>query len=689
MKKILLMLFIIFLIAGGDFLVGKGKKDNPLPGKYRKWLDLVTYIITREERGTFLKLTNDRDRDVFISLFWNLRDPTPGTEKNEFKEEHLRRFQYANKYFKYGSPREGWKTDMGRIYIILGAPSGIDRYEMDNVVVPAQIWSFYGKSRPGLPANFWVVFWKKDSMGEYKIYEPASDGPRSLLRQTRDTAKLDPMDIEANYQAILDEHPALARASLTLIPDEIARDFRPSLRSQQLLGKVMELPRKQINDAYATDFLKYKGKVSVDYSINYIDARHKVLVIKDVGTGLHFVHFAIRPQKVSAQSLAFGKDNEYFFNFNLVVSLYKGDQPIFEYRKKFPFSGTRDEILRKFSNSLIISDFFPAAAGDYRLAALLQNRVNKEFTYIDTKISIPPASLSKPLISGLVMAKEVKKLSRQAFLPFKFRDMEVTPDPRNEFGSKDKIAVIFNLERGSYTKPMKGVMEVKDIFDPGKYRKEYPFATAADEKIQVITRELEPMSPGYYSIAVRLLAPGGALLAEAKEKFTISIRAHIAETTHVFKITPPGNRFLYYHILGIQYMRLNNLDKAELFLNKAFHLRPDYPKVITDFCHLMLKKKRPAKVLEIVENLKNREKQQFDYYALRGKAFFQEGKYKDAIENLSKANRIYDSDVSVLNFLGFSYLQTGNKEEARKLFTASLRLDDRQKNIAAILKKME
>ncbi|MCP5053677.1 MAG: GWxTD domain-containing protein, partial [bacterium] len=166
----------------------------PLAPKYRQWLEMVTYIITKDETSTFLKLTNDRDRELLISLFWNLRDPTPGTEKNEFKEEHIRRFQYANKYFKYGTTRQGWQTDMGRIYIILGAPAGKDKYIMDDTVLPTQIWSYYGKKRPGLPAAFRVVFWQAHGMGEFKIYDPSADGPYALLKKTRKVTELDPLN---------------------------------------------------------------------------------------------------------------------------------------------------------------------------------------------------------------------------------------------------------------------------------------------------------------------------------------------------------------------------------------------------------------------------------------------------------------------------------------------------------------
>lgn len=690
MKKNLLILILILLISQGYLLDGKEKKNDSLAPKYRQWLELVTYIITKDETATFQRLTNDRDRELFISLFWNLRDPTPGTEKNEFKEEHIRRFQYANKYFKFGSPRVGWKTDMGRVYIILGEPDSKDRYDMDNVVVPAQIWSYYGKNRPGLPASFWIVFWKKDNMGEYKMYNPAADGPQSLLRQTRDTTGLDPLDYEANYKIILDEHPQLARASLTLLPDDMPYDFLPSLQSQQFLQKVIELPQNQINDSYATNFLKYKGVVDVDYSINYIESLHKVLVFKDAETGLDFVHFAIQPKSLSSELS--DQDDSYSFSFDLIVSLDKIEQDgqtIFEYRKNYPYSGKREEMLKNFFNSVIISDCFPVAEGDYRLSVLLQNRVNKEFTYFNKNISIKPGTKSRPVISGLLTSKEVKKSSRRVFLPFKFKGIELSIDPRGMYGIKDNVFLVFNVERGNYRGSIRGVIEVQDFFDAGKYKKEYPFDVPPGESVQNFSRQLEPMKPGYYRANVRLLATNGKLLDEKIEKFTVSVVEHISDSTGIFKTTSFENRFLYYHVLGLQYMRLKDLAKAGRFLEKAFNMRPGYPLFVKDFCTLLLMEKKSNRVLEIVENLKGQGKYQFDYYALKGKAFFQKADYAGAIKNLVLANRIYDSDIPVLNVLGFSYLKTGNKEEAKEVFSASLRLDDRQKNIARILKEIK
>ena len=83
--------------------------------KHKDRLKLVNAIILPVEREVFLKLAGDADRDIFIESFWKQRDPTPGTPENEFKDEIVRRFAHVNKFYKRGTPREGWMMDMRRI----------------------------------------------------------------------------------------------------------------------------------------------------------------------------------------------------------------------------------------------------------------------------------------------------------------------------------------------------------------------------------------------------------------------------------------------------------------------------------------------------------------------------------------------------------------------------------------------
>ena len=105
----------------------EAKLRKELETPWKKWLNEdVVYIITDEEKKTFMGLKTDDEREQFVESFWLRRDPTPDTEENEYKEEHYRRIAYANEHFASGIP--GWKTDRGRIYIEYGPPDEKDSH---------------------------------------------------------------------------------------------------------------------------------------------------------------------------------------------------------------------------------------------------------------------------------------------------------------------------------------------------------------------------------------------------------------------------------------------------------------------------------------------------------------------------------------------------------------------------------
>ena len=112
---------------------------------YSKWLnEEVVYIISSPERAAFQNLATDEERDKFVEQFWLIRDPTPGTGQNEFREEHYRRIAFANDHFKPASDKPGWQTDRARIYIIYGPPDEIERHPNGDTQysVPVETWRF-------------------------------------------------------------------------------------------------------------------------------------------------------------------------------------------------------------------------------------------------------------------------------------------------------------------------------------------------------------------------------------------------------------------------------------------------------------------------------------------------------------------------------------------------------------------
>ncbi|MFO7769470.1 MAG: GWxTD domain-containing protein [bacterium] len=72
-------------------------------------------------------------RIAFVDSLWKSLDPTPTTERNEAKEEFVRRLRHAEE--RWGARgRVGWESDPGRVYVAYGAPD--EELEERAVIAP-------------------------------------------------------------------------------------------------------------------------------------------------------------------------------------------------------------------------------------------------------------------------------------------------------------------------------------------------------------------------------------------------------------------------------------------------------------------------------------------------------------------------------------------------------------------------
>ncbi|GAB4129072.1 MAG: hypothetical protein Fur0015_02880 [Ignavibacteriales bacterium] len=125
-----------------------------------KAIDQMMYIATTDELDK-LKSINDYDQKMnAFKQFWKSKDLTPNTEENEILYEYYRRVEYANENFKHYY--EGWKTDMGMVYIILGAPSNVERHPFEYDSKPYEIWDYYDINR-----RFYFV--DQTGFGDYRL----------------------------------------------------------------------------------------------------------------------------------------------------------------------------------------------------------------------------------------------------------------------------------------------------------------------------------------------------------------------------------------------------------------------------------------------------------------------------------------------------------------------------------------
>jgi GWxTD domain-containing protein len=171
-------LFHYFSIESRAVSLQTGKKNEPLSKASRQWLEeVVPYIITPKEKEFFINLPNEEERGKFIETFWKKRDPNPQTPENEFKVEYYKRLAAANKLFSSGGIT-GWRTDRGKIYILLGPPKEIQRdmnpQSQSNALVsvfpgPKETWQYWGLANPNLPYNMEFVFSDKFGTGNYVL----------------------------------------------------------------------------------------------------------------------------------------------------------------------------------------------------------------------------------------------------------------------------------------------------------------------------------------------------------------------------------------------------------------------------------------------------------------------------------------------------------------------------------------
>jgi GWxTD domain-containing protein len=97
------------------------------------WSDNVALILlaSRGEKREWNEILAPAARAKFIREFWERRDPNQATEGNEFRDAFERRVAFADRTFESEGER-GALTDRGRLFVLLGAPSMVQRRALMN-----------------------------------------------------------------------------------------------------------------------------------------------------------------------------------------------------------------------------------------------------------------------------------------------------------------------------------------------------------------------------------------------------------------------------------------------------------------------------------------------------------------------------------------------------------------------------
>jgi GWxTD domain-containing protein len=688
------LLAAIILLALAVPLGTLGQSKIALPERYKKWLDEeVVYIITSHERDVFRQLQTDRERDIFVEAFWKHRDPEPETPRNEFEEEHYRRLNYANSTFGRSTPLPGWKTDRGRIHILLGPPKNIEQYTNVNGVHPVEIWFYLGDPDLGLPTGFNVIFFKRDGAGDYILYSPTVDGPRSLIASSmggyRDVSRISGSmsDDMAAYKALQELEPNLARQTLSLIPNEAVQPGRESLASNRLMATIFASPQKKVEVGYADAILKYKDFIEVEYTANYISSEVQVQVIQDK-TGNFLVHYTIEPAKVSAEEV----DGKYDIRFRLNGRISDAEgRTVYQFDKDFPFSLTAGELEDVRTNSISIQDVFPLVPGTYTFDILLKNVLSKEFTGAGKTIAVPgPVGVVRMSPLLLAYGAEKKPSPPGERVPFKAGDDQLLCQTRKAFSAKDSLVLFFQLSG------LREDLRTSGTLRTAFYRDDKEFLSrtvrVAADKAETSVVDAQPLAafpPGYYQVRVSLLDGQGREAAGARDNFEVSPAAAVPRPFVISKVVPSVKKEDDLFTTGVQYMNKGDLEAARVRLEAAYGLSPQRTDLAVAYAQVLFRSNDFRRVKEILLPFAGEKEPAAEVLALLGQACHALGEFLEASTHYAAYLVRFGANIDILNYLGTCYFQLGNREEAVKTWTKSLEISPNQDKIRALLESLK
>jgi len=691
---------LLFLCCHVVFYVISGTEDRPpLTEKYRNWLERdVFFIITSKERSAFFQMENDRQRDLFIREFWRQRDPSPGTPRNEFKEEHYRRLAVAERLFSRGTSKPGWRTDRGRIYIILGPP--IHRQYFDHPdIYPIELWYYQGGKSDSVAPFFHVMFYKKFGGGDFILYDPLTDGPNILSHETSDIP-WDPgrpqFDAEASffggltkdqafggavYGILYKISPDLAQASLTLLPYGSSAD---PTKSNQTLGSVNQYPRQRVDDRYVTEFLERKASVEVDYSVNYIQNLNIVKIFKDA-SGVDFVHYAIQPEVLSLDTYA----DRYYSQINLSgrVSDLEGNT-VFQYTKSYPMEFARDEIPEVNSRPMTIQDSFPLIPGRYRFNCLLENTVSKEFTSFEKEIVIPEPSGALRM-SSLILAYDVLEADDTSRTAFQIGEMRLIPSLDNRFFPEETLVLYyrfyeFGQELSAGATLIWGVYRgEKKVYEESRKSRTYP------QKSEFLARfPLADYKPGTYTAKVVLKDNKGNDVFSVQEDFFV-LEAPISRSWINAKKIDAEDDAVYSYLIGMQLLNVGDLNRARLRLESAYKKNRDSLDFALGYSEVLFGSGEFARIKEILDPFLGTDIENHAVYASLGRASQGLGQYDEAIDFFRLFMEYEGLHYEILNAVGQCHRALGQNAEAIEVWEKSLELNPGQPDIGKMLEKLK
>ncbi|MBI4169066.1 MAG: GWxTD domain-containing protein [Acidobacteria bacterium] len=425
-----LLTFLLFLSLLVLFFVpaharereaGRINFDRPAKDWYQ---GPVRYIITKQEVKAYKALESELDRQNFIDWFWQRRELVPSTPQNEFRDRFEQRVFEATRMFTE-TTKPGWKTDMGKIYILVGPPDEINRDIVAKTHRGIVTWVYRRPPFPDLGPNTVVAF-ARDVSGEFVVSASPtldSDVARGLhyarVKRTAD----DRIFMPGRDPVLLDQGVPLSQSELGTL---------------MIAGRLQQLPphEEEMFKAFATT-REFYGSIPADARLDFYRAADgTTYAAVTVGIKSTAVQYRSRGDREVPDVVVFGK-------------LVSKDDPSLVY----PLAGDTN-FAESLENATAGPDdllTFQATGGfkpgRYQLVLGVQDRVSKKIAAYRKDVEIPGFGAAALSLSSIALAGTMEPTDYQPSggKPFYLGKFRVVPRPDNVFRKSDELNVYFQV----------------------------------------------------------------------------------------------------------------------------------------------------------------------------------------------------------------------------------------------------
>lgn len=382
----------------------------------------VRYIITKVEVKSYKALDTDAERATFIDWFWQRRDPDPSTPENEFRNRFEQRVLESQRKFAF-TTTPGWKTDMGKIYILVGPPDEINSDFAPQSSRGTMIWVYRKPPFKDMNPNT-VIGFARGVDGEFRLSTAPttdSDVARGLSYDKQNKTTYDGQKL---VDGLAD--PALLAAGAPL--------SQTGIDAQMVYARIQRLPpdEEEKFKSFISTRESYGTTIPMEVRIDYFKADGATAARVTVGIRSTSVQFKLKDGADIPDVGVFGK-------------LEDKEHP----ENDYPFASGSGFVEGPNNNSAGIKDLliFQAVGavkpGHYKMRLGVEDRVSHIVSSMVREVDVPDLSGSDLTLSSITIADAMDPgdYATTTAKPFQMGKFRIVPRPDNMFSKKDELNV--------------------------------------------------------------------------------------------------------------------------------------------------------------------------------------------------------------------------------------------------------